>query len=157
MQSAAVGSPTLTFGLSPVGFPSNMEGLGQWFQDVGRIPHAGVYAPTMWRDSLATAGKVPQLAAVLATESAKLKLEPVVVLGWHKDGRPPTPVLSSPGNPVNNWTNLETQKLFQQTAVAYATTFTRIPSAKNGPCAPPFCGQKNFPVLQTQLLKKCLI
>ena len=116
-------SPTLTFGLSPVGFPSVMSGLGKWFEEVAQIPHAGVYGPALWRDSLVTAGKVPQLATVIATEAAKLKLQPVVVLGWHKDGRPPTPVLSSPGNSVNNWTNFETQKLFQQTAVAYAAQF----------------------------------
>ena len=115
--------PTLTFGLSPVGFPSDMSGLAKWFQDVAQIPNAGVYGPTLWRDSLGTAGKVPQIAAVVATEAAKLKLQPVVVLGWHKDGNPPTPVLSSPGSLVNNWTNTETQKLYQQTAVAYATQF----------------------------------
>lgn len=120
---APAAPPTLTFGLSPVGFPSDMSGLANWFQDVAQIPNAGVYGPTLWRDSLATAGKVPQIAAVVATEAAKLKLQPVVVLGWHKDGNPPTPVLSSPGSLVNNWTNTETQKLYQQTAVAYATQF----------------------------------
>ena len=115
--------PTLTFGLSPVGFPSVMSGLAKWFEEVAQIPHAGVYGPALWRDSLVTAGKVPQLATVIATEAAKLKLQPVVVLGWHRDGQPPTPVLSSPGNSVNNWTNAETKKLFQQTAVAYAAQF----------------------------------
>jgi hypothetical protein len=115
--------PTLTFGLSPIGFPSDMSGLLAWFEAVARVPRAGVYGPALWRDSLATAGKVPQLAAVVATEATKLKLQPVVVLGWHADGNPPTPVLSSPSSPVNNWTNAETRQLFQQAAVAYAAQF----------------------------------
>ena len=115
--------PTLTFGLSPVGFPADMSNLLKWFETVAKIPGGGVYGPTLWRDSLALAGQVPQIAQVVATESAKLKMPPVVVLGWHADTNPPTPVLASPHNPVNNWTNGETRTLFQQAAVAYATKF----------------------------------
>ena len=122
---AAPAPPTLTFGLSPVGFPANMNGLLTWFEGVAKIlPHAGVYGPALWRDSLATSGKVPKLATVVATESAKLKVQPVVVLGWHADGNPPMAVLTSPSQPaVNNWTNTETRRLFQQAAVGYAAQF----------------------------------
>ena len=111
------------FGISPLGYPLDSSGLGDFFTEVGSMPVGGVMWNGGWRDDLvggSDSGTIPEAAVYIMATSDLYDFVPVSVFGWRSGD---TIYLSLPANVTNDWSNSEARAAFRSMLVEYADTY----------------------------------
>ena len=130
---------TKGFTLSPEGFPASWNAMLPFFVQVCRssqapqphmltthsqvagYPNSSVTQNGPWRDNITTSGQPPSAAVVVAQISKDFRITPIQVFGWRISDS--TPILNTPTNPVNNWSNMDAQQLYLEAIVAFVTQY----------------------------------
>jgi hypothetical protein len=111
------------YGISPLGFPDDYSRFSDFLQEIGKLPNGGVMFNGSWREDAeggSDAGKIPATAAALMQQASADHYTPIIVFGWRSDDKL---LLSVPGDPANDWTNVEAQDLFAQMLVNFASQY----------------------------------
>lgn len=114
------GYPQLGFGLSPAGFPVTYANIFNFFSEVADSVCSGgiAYGNGAWRDAPASSGNIPGFAKLVSlNQPSPYGYTDMLTFAWASY---PLLYLSTPNNPVNNWTNNNTRVLFLQALVRAA-------------------------------------
>lgn len=112
------------FGISPEGFPASYETFGEFLQEVATVPNGAVMYNGAWRNDIeggTDSGDIPETAAAIMVQAANFNYTPIIVFGWRTDESDLH--LSSPENPIDNWTNVEAREKFGAMLVNFAQTY----------------------------------
>ena len=118
------------FGLSPVGFPDTYIHLNEFFKDLTSFSsiygyNFSAYDNTLWRDNISSSGDISTMTEYVANECLKTSHPCITIqeFGWRSGN---TLYLDNLQNPQNNWGNIETQQLYQQTIIEYCTNYSYL-------------------------------
>ncbi len=117
--------PPIGVAVSPLGFPIEYSQLDEFYNEVADWPRGA--GSTMWNgpwhDDFAAgtdAGSTPPAAVINMNAADVQGTLPVLVFGWRNGN---LLGLTVPGNPTNNWTNMEARRLFRDMLVRFADDF----------------------------------
>ena len=109
--------------LSPRGHTGSSTNQDFFDHFDGHAPHGRVIAfHSAWRDSVGSAGLIPQVALTAVVAASQFTFVPAVGFGWTDgDGNPDLTSTSEPAN--NTWSNAETRAEFLAMVEAFANTY----------------------------------
>lgn len=111
------------FSLSPEGFPEDYSRTEAFFDEVQSLGRGSVLSNSAWRDDLAAgsdAGRIPEVAKLVASQSRMNGVEPVTVFGFQSGEEL---FIRVPGNDVNDWTNGDAVAAFADMAADFAAEY----------------------------------
>lgn len=103
--------------------PADGASIEAFYDEVAGFKGSAVLWNGAWRDDAAggsNAGSMPAAARAIEVQASKRCFVAVPVFGWRAGA---TPLIKTPGNPTNDWTNAEARERFTSMLRAFAEEY----------------------------------